>query len=344
MHGRAAAAALCLALVARGAPARADAPSASDAKPADGDDPATPWVDQGAWPKTRQPERADYRWQSLTGLGGLYLGFSTWAYFAWYHNQPNLSSFEVGGDGYFGRYTYAGGADKLGHAWANLVLSRAGSAILRAGGWNETTAALTGAGLAWSLFLFVEIKDGYYYELSPGDMMANTAGAALGAAMDLVPAIDDWIDFRVAYYPSDEYIGLVEGEYHGDPQVNSLNIAEDYSGQTYFLGVHLGQIPLPSATPPVIESALDYLDVGVALATRNYKPDAPDDEIMSQTLFLGATLNLQHLLDETLGGRPGAAARGTRRVGRAVFEYLAPPYSIVPVVGGRRYGGRSGDH
>jgi hypothetical protein len=97
-------------------------------------------------------------------------------YFAWYYDQPRLSGFAVGGDGYFGENTYAGGADKLGHAWANAALTRGGAELLRWGGWRPGPAALISAGLSWTLFAFVEIKDGYYYQLSPGDMLANTAG------------------------------------------------------------------------------------------------------------------------------------------------------------------------
>ena len=32
--------------------------------------------------------------------------------------------------------------------------------------------------LCFSFFFFVEVKDGFYYEFSPSDMVGNTAGAA----------------------------------------------------------------------------------------------------------------------------------------------------------------------
>ena len=89
---------------------------------------------------------------------------------------------------------------------------------------------------------------------------------------------------------------------------------------------------------------LDYIDLGMAFETRNYKPDAPPDDIMSQKLFLGVTLNLQQVLEAALGDRTSGVARRTHQIGHATFEVLAPPFSILPLASGRRTGGRSGDH
>ncbi len=299
----------------------------------------SPWLDEGARltltfdPRGRADPAADpagdHRLASAAALGSLYLGFSTWAYFAWYRNQPSLGEFEWGKDGYFGRNTYAGGADKLGHAWANLVLARASTGVLRWGGWDRTTAAVAGSALAWGLFLFVEVRDGYYYRFSPGDAIFNSAGALLAAAFEIHPRLDQLFDFRVAYSPSPEYLGLWRGEYHGPKAGNSLNIAEDYSGQTYVAALHLGALPWPRSTPPAARTALDFLDLSIAFRTRRYKPDAVPGTIPTQELYLGVSLNLQTVLDRTVRGRP-------RQVGRAIVEHLVPPYTTLPVISGSR--------
>jgi hypothetical protein len=279
------------------------------------------------------PTADDHRVRSLAALGGIYAAFATWMYFAWYHDQPRLSGFKVGGDGYFGEDTYAGGADKLGHAWINMVATRGGAELLRWGGWPRAQAAWISAGLAWSLFLFVEIKDGYYYQLSPGDLYANTLGAALGVAQTQWPALDRLVDFRVAYWPSAEYRSIWNGTFTGDPQLNSLNVAEDYSGETYFLALHLAAVPRPAATPRWLGRALDYVDVGVGFQATRYKPDPPDDAgaIRRQELFLGATIDLQRVVDRSLGGRRARAARVSRAIGHGLLEVLSPPYSIARV-------------
>ena len=298
----------------------------------------SPWLDEGPPPAWMAPAPAgndgDHRLRSMLGLGGIYASFATWMYFAWYHDQPRLSGFAVGGDGYFGETTYAGGSDKLGHAWANLALTRGGAELLRWGGWSRNSAALISASLSWSLFVFVEIKDGFYYQLSPGDLYANTVGAAFGVAQTRWPALDRLVDFRVAYWPSDEYRAIVNGTSTANDRVNSVNIAEDYSGQTYFLAFHLGAVPRPAATPRWLGRALDYVDVGVGFRATKYKPDPPDDPpyIRRQRVFLGATIDLQRVVDRALGGRRSHAARVTRTIGHGLLELLSPPASLVPIV------------
>jgi hypothetical protein len=334
MLRRAAALALAAAVTAAAAPrAHADCTRVATGEPC-----ASPWADQGAslaplqpapgGPDEDRPPR-DHRLASAAVLGGLYLGFSTWAYFAWYRNQPSLGEFEWGEDGYFGRNTYAGGADKLGHAWANLVLSRASTSLLRWGGWGRAPAAAVGSGLTWGLFLFVEIRDGYYYKFSPGDTVFNSAGALLSALFVMYPRLDELFDFRVAYSPSPEYIGLWRGEYNGPKKGNSLNIAEDYSGQTYIAALHLGALPLPRSTPPAARTALRYLDLGVGFRTRRYKPDAVEGSTPTQELYVGVGLNLQSLIDRAVGGTP-------RKTGRAIVEHLTPPFTMLPVISGSR--------
>lgn len=300
-------------------------------------DRATPWLDEAAPPPwmapSVEPVPRDHRVGSMAALGGIYASFATWMYFAWYHDQPRLSGFKVGGDGYFGETTYAGGSDKLGHAWANMVLTRGGAELLRWGGWRPRTAALISGALSWSLFLFVEIKDGYYYQLSPGDMYANTLGAALGVAMTEWPALDRLMDLRVEYWPSPEYISIVDGSFTGSERINSVNIAEDYSGQTYFLALHLRELPRPAATPRWLGTALDFVDVGVGFQSTKYKPDPPDDPPYErrQHLFVGVALDVQHVLDRAL-----ARHRVSRTIGHGLFEVLAPPFTVLPVVGADR--------
>ena len=299
--------------------------------------PPSPWLDEGAPPTWMAPsaddDGGDHRWRSLAVLGGIYATVGTWMYFAWYRDQPRLSGFLVGGDGYFGQETYAGGADKFGHAWANTSLTRGGAELLRWGGWRPRPAAIISASLSWTLFLFVEIKDGFYYQMSPGDMYANTAGALLGVALTEWPALDRLIDFRVEYWPSPEYRSIVNGTFTGNTRVNSVNFAEDYSGHTYFLGLHLGALPHPQALPRWADHALDYVDVGLGFHATKYKPDPPEEPpfMRRQKLFLGVTIDLQHVVDRWLRGRHGGAGK-FRTFAHGVLEMASPPFMIVPTL------------
>src|SRR5262249_16167987 len=79
---------------------------------------------------------------SAPGRAGAHVTIGAWAWYAWYYNRPTLPSWRFGGDGWLGPTTYAGGADKFGHFWANLVFSRLGTDLLRKGGWGKVSASL----------------------------------------------------------------------------------------------------------------------------------------------------------------------------------------------------------
>jgi len=278
----------------------------------------TPAPTSAPAPAAEQEAKGNAKTYSALGLSGFYAALGTWAYFAWYHNTDSLPEFEVGGDGYFGKDTYAGGSDKLGHFWINYVLTRTTNHILTAGGWDRLPASIIAASLSWSFFAFVEVKDGFYYQLSPGDMIGNTVGAVLGVVMENVPALDEVIDLRLEYFPSPEYRDRVVND--GD-----VDVAEDYSGQTYLLALHLKSVP--GLTEPRYMQWAKFVDVVAGFESRNYKPEPTDEEKRRrQSLFVGVSLNLQHVLDELMGGPP---KRIGHKIGHTIFEMYSPPYTTL---------------
>lgn len=328
----------------------------------------SPWIDLSPSPVLNGPDpdhdRWDSKWTSALVLGGLYAGFAGWAYIAWYRDHPEKppeesqtlgdiwscaihpSQMPVHGgpcDGWFGKNGYAGGADKLGHAWATMVLARGGTATLTAGGWNRTKAALLAAALSEGLFFAVEIKDYFYYEFSPGDFTMNTLGALAAVAFDLSPRLDELLDFRVEWWPSAQYRhNLLDSDSPcakrtpGQPSCSRFNVAEDYSGQTYLLSLHLG----------AFERLRDwkygwwspYIDLSLGFRSRNYKPPptllqaemGTEDVERTQELFFGLSFNAQGLFDKVLPKKSRL-----RKVTHGLFEVLTPPLTA-PVFGGTR--------
>ncbi|MCB9564570.1 MAG: DUF2279 domain-containing protein [Kofleriaceae bacterium] len=248
-----------------------------------------------------------------------------WAYFAWYHGVDTLPDFTVGGDGLFGEETYAGGSDKLGHFWANLQISRAGARLLRWGGWSARDAALISSTLSAIYFAFVEVKDGFYYQFSYGDLGGNTLGAAFAVALEMSPRLDELLDFRVEYWPSPAYLDVLRGE--PGSEINTVNVAEDYSGQRYLLALHLGA--LAPATPAWRWSR--WVDVVAGFHSDKYKPDpVPSDGVVrTQDLYLGLSLNAQGIWDDLWGG-PGSA-RTLRKLGHGLFEAMNLPFTSLPI-------------
>lgn len=279
----------------------------------------TPWLDLGNSPIAASLEVTpprDHKLAAALTLGGMYAAFTTWTYFAWYRKHKPLAEFEVGGDGWFGSRTYAGGADKLGHAWATMSLARAGTELLHQwGGYSKLTSTIVATALSELLFLGVEVKDGFYYELSISDAVGDTVGAALAAAFSLSPRLDEMFDFRVQYWPSREYRRQLDG--------GNVNIAEDYTGETYVLAYHLGSIHALRDTRWGVWSR--FVDVAIGYGTRGYKPDPPGDEPdypRRQELSVGVSLNLQGLSDWLFERR----SRPAYKIGHGLFEVFNGGY------------------
>jgi len=300
---------------------------------------STPWLDLA--PSTvlegslAEPVHEHYQpvAAALT-LAGFYAVFTGWTYFAWYRKHKPLSQYKWGGDGWLGDRTYAGGADKFGHAWATMSLARLGTEMLRQwGGYDPTTSAVVGTALSEALFLGVEVKDGFYYEFSFSDATGDTVGALAAFALSRWPRLDELFDYRVQYWPSKMYLRKLAGT---SPcpvgGCSRWNIAEDYSGETYLLAFHLGGI---HALRDLRYGTLArFVDVVGGFGTRNYKP-TPDPDITGkpqQELFLGLSLNAQGLFDWLLEGHHSRAARATRKVTHALFEVFNLPFTSLPVV------------
>ena len=289
----------------------------------------SPWIDLA--PATvlehvaEQPH-ADHKLAAGITMGAMYTVFSGWMYLAWYNKHKPLSQYKWGGDGWLGSNTYAGGADKFGHAWSTMSLSRLSTVILSDwGGYDHTKSSLVSAGLAEALFIGVEVKDGFFYEFSFSDLTGDTVGAALALLLDNFPRLDELFDYRVQYWPSQMYLRKLNGS---SPCPSSgcsrWDIAEDYSGETYLLAFHLGGIH--ALRDMKYGTISRFVDLAVGFDTRGYKP-TPDADLMQtahQHLFFGVSLNAQGLIDYFVGGKP-------RKVGHAVFEVFNVPFTSQPL-------------
>ena len=297
----------------------------------------SPWIDlapSGVLDRAlTEPPPEHHPVAAALAVGGLYAVFTGWTYLAWYRKHKPLSQYKFGGDGWLGDRTYAGGADKFGHAWATMSLARLGTEVLsQYGGYDRTTSALVGAGLSEALFLGVEVKDGFYYEFSFSDATGDTLGALAAFALSRWPRLDELFDYRVQYWPSTMYVRKLEGT---SPcpvgGCSRWNIAEDYSGETYLLALHLGGIH--ALRDMKYGTISRFVDVVGGFGTRNYKP-TPDKDITgkpTQELFIGLSLNAQGLFDYLLEGHHSRAARTTRKVTHALFEVFNLPFTSLPV-------------
>jgi len=140
------------------------------------------------------------------------------------------------------------------------------------------------------------------------------------------PALDDALDVRVQWFPSREF-----------QRKPSADFAEDYTGETYLFAFK------PRSIRAVREGDwsvkwLEFVNPVIGFDSRNYKPtpDAADMTTRKQELFIGLTIDMQAVLDETLGGAKSTAGRWSHNVGHTVFEYTNLPFTTLPVVDASR--------
>ncbi len=323
-----------------GPPAQADPPTDPDVTPRA----SSPWLDlapsevlakHAALPDSGdvQVARPDHQVASVLTLAGLYTGFTVWTYLAWYRKHHPLADYKWGGDGWVGPETYAGGADKGGHAWATMGLGRLGTELLRWGGYDKWTSAIVGVGLSELLFFGVEIKDGFYYEFSFSDLAGDTIGAALAFAFEMSPRLDEMFDYKVQYWPSHQYIEKLDGSSPcPSGGCSKFNIAEDYSGETYLLSFHLSSIH--QLRDSKYGWWTRYIDLAVGYDSRYYKPEPNASEMLTphQDAFFGVTINAQEICDEIFKNHST-----TRKITHGLFEIFNLPFSTLPLIKGTRY-------
>lgn len=282
----------------------------------DSDDTAiAPVIIETPPPPALIPHRSKAKLYAAGGLALTYAAFTTYAYFAWFRGKENHGmGFTFEG---FGVTGYAGGADKLGHAWTGYLVSRATSGFLTTAGWPRLPSSIVAASISQVFFTLSEYEDALIYQFEIGDVIANVAGAAFAVLMINVPEVDRLIDFRFEYFPSKDYRRTVRDD-------GNIDFFQDYSGQSYMLALHLDAIPR-------MPRVLGFADLVVGFETRNYSPDPADPrDAPTQRLYLGAALNLQHVLGELFCDCPA------RRAGHHIAEFVSVPYTTLKALDTQR--------
>src|SRR5205823_13154896 len=125
---------------------RLASPVLPPASPAHADDPPPPQppavpeatIVEAPEPPPPPPHRAGNP-LALAGVAAIYAPFVTWEYYAWYNGARHVPLYfdTAWRDEKLGLYTYAGGADKVGHMYIHYVLTRGTTELLTSGGWNK---------------------------------------------------------------------------------------------------------------------------------------------------------------------------------------------------------------
>ncbi len=187
----------------------------------------------------------------VTATGAtLYAGSIIGLYGLWYKDYPQ-SSFH-----FFNDNKEWMQMDKFGHTMASYYLGRVGYSSLRWAGVDEKKATWYGGMTGLVYLTTVEIFDGFSEEwgFSPGDMVANTAGAALFIGQQLA-----WHEQKLVMKWS--YHSTPYAKYNPD-QMGSTplqRMMKDYNGQTYWLSANISSLGLQhSRLPKWLNMAVGY--------------------------------------------------------------------------------------
>lgn len=227
---------------------------------------------------------------------------------AWW-SQGFGSRFSVADEGWFGKGTYSGGVDKLGHAYAFYLSTRLGTRALTWAGLPPEDALRAAAGLGMAVGLSIEVLDGLSrggrYGFSWEDLAMNAIGVGFGMLMESRPELDRYLAFRLGYSPGGRKGSL-------------------YDRQLYLLAFRLSGL---SAIGP--GNPLRYLELVAGYGAEGFRSDQiyGQEDSRRRTAYFGVALNLTEVLDRwvfTGGARHASAHRWTSEA----LRYVQPPATV----------------
>jgi Predicted periplasmic lipoprotein (DUF2279) len=219
------------------------------------------------------------------GLRNTLLLSAGFAGVAWYGmNQwwrSGFTAFHSGNEGWFGQSTDYGGADKIGHMYANYAITRTLARTLELLGNRSDRALKIGAWWTLGTYTAIEVTDGFSksWTFSKEDEIMNAVGVGAAVLLERNPKIDRVLDFRLLYWPSGQ-----QGQ--ADP-------FGDYSAQTYLFVVKAAGVPRLAN-----KGLLRYVEFAVGYGTRGYDPDLGVQG--SRHVYAGISLNLSEVLAATV--------------------------------------------
>ena len=273
-----------------------------------GENAAAPTAPPGAG-APEDPIARRLQWKNAAVIGGIGLTVGIYGANSWWKDGVS-GSFRAIDEGWFGKNSYAGGADKVGHAFFTYTGARLLSRGFEALGNDPGRSLRLGAWTSLGVMTGVEVVDGFSkrFRFSLEDALANAAGAAFAVLAEMDPRLDALLDFRLLYRRSDDARRVGEE----DP-------IADYSGQTFLLALKADGVPRLREVP-----LLRYLELQAGYNTRGYEPNDGVKIDPHRRIYYGVGVNLSRLLSDTVFRgdlKGGKIQRGTD----TVLEFLQVP-------------------
>ncbi|MCH9813021.1 MAG: YfiM family protein [Epsilonproteobacteria bacterium] len=216
----------------------------------------------------------------------------TWGVFNWDYGKRSM---HTSSEGWFGKDTKNGGADKLGHFYTTFAFSHYFAYLYQGFGYTQHEASKQGAISSLLLNSVMEVGDAFStYGFSYEDFLINALGSYLGYYLLMHPSVNEKLDIRLEYKPTKR---ITQGD--------SYDIFTDYNGMKFvavlkFDGFEMGR-----------NNFLKYFEFHTGYYTREKQNG------IQRHPYLGIGINLSHLL------------RPISKKASKFFNYYQMPYSYI---------------
>lgn len=214
------------------------------------------------------------------------------------------AEFNVADEGWFGPSAYAGGIDKLGHAYSFYLGTRLGTRALGWAGVPPADALRISAGVSFGVGLGIEVLDGLSrsgrYGFSWGDLAMNAVGIGAGMLMESNRELDKRFAFRWLYSPGG---------------------SEWYDRQIYLVALRLSGISEIGPNNP-----LRYIELLAGYGAKGFRSDFDFSagDTRRRSFYVGIGLNLTELLQ-----RGGARRTRAWPIVKETLRYVQVPGTAV---------------
>lgn len=176
-------------------------------------------------------------------------------------------------EGWFGRDTKYGGADKLGHFYASYLLGTSLCELYQNYGYTPKDAIMYGSLSSFFLLNTMEIGDSFSSEqgFSYEDFIMNTLGSLTSYAFYTYPELSKRIDLRIEYIPS----------------FKSADIITEYDNMKYLVALKAEGFNFIS------NPWLRYGELHLGYYTRNYKAESTSER--ERIVYLGIGINFSKI-------------------------------------------------
>ncbi len=276
-------------------------------------------AEDGAVPETAgsNTTKTTVRYLTLVGVPTILLSF---AFSAW--GWGDRSTWLWANEGYFGKNTYEGGADKTAHMFSHYMVFRASYNIFNyteSGGrakWYYSTITTSAMGLAIELGDAYAGQNGFAYE----DLIVDAVGIGIAALCERFPLVDSFIALSAEYYPT---------KYFRHRPNKLWLFPDDYSGWKFLINFKLAGFKDLGLDVP---DFLRYIMIDVGYYCRGYTKyeQGPSKYVSSyanpekkQNLFIGVSLNVAELIKDMYRDKNSLSCRAMQQP----FRYYHLPIS-----------------